>query len=113
MTVFDLNDDDLRALSLAEGHGVAVLRIPQVAERPGVVVPAICWQAPDETSSVVLHDDGTVTVHTLDRLDAKAILDLAGGLVAVAARLAREVSPQIPRPADRTTITAFGQSQDD
>lgn len=84
-----LSDDERRALSLAYGHGVAVLRIPDVVGAPvGSRGPRIAWQSEDETASVTVDDSSAISVHTIDPLTVKTALDLASGLVAIAARVA-------------------------
>lgn len=84
-----LSDDDCRALSMALGHHVAVLRMPPIVDVPiGGRGPRIVWQSDTETASVVADEVGAITVHTVPRLQVKDALDLASALVAVAARTA-------------------------
>lgn len=91
-----LTDDDKRALSLAYGHNVAVLSLPDLQTR---TVPRpvgsgvedclrIVWQADNELASITANERGEISVYVVPHLDVKTALDLAAALTAVVARIA-------------------------
>lgn len=91
-----LNDDDKRALSLAYGHNVAVLSLPDLQTRT-VSRPVgsgledclrIVWQAENELASITANERGEISIHVVPHLDVKTALDLAAALTAVVARIA-------------------------
>ncbi|MGM5068431.1 hypothetical protein EU244_026580 [Rhodococcus qingshengii] len=99
-----LTDDDKRALSLAYGHNVAVLSLPDLQTRtewsvstlPGASYRGqryqqhcqIVWQAENELASITANERGEISVYVVPHLDVKTALDLAAALTAVVARIA-------------------------
>lgn len=91
-----LTDDDKRALSLAYGHNVAVLSLPDLQTRTISRPTAdhledclrIVWQADNELASITANERGEISIYVVPHLDAKTALDLAAALTAVVARIA-------------------------
>lgn len=87
-----LTDDDRRALSLALGHQVAVLRMPEL-RRPPVfpasdATPRIAWQSDNELASVTVNAHGEISIYVVPHIDTKTAIDLAAAIAAVVAHTA-------------------------
>jgi hypothetical protein len=78
-----LTADDDRTIATARDHHVAVVRVPDL-DNPSLYINAT------ETVAAVGDADGQITVTSISRLTVKDALDLAAGLVAVAAGIVAE-----------------------